>query len=72
MKIRVKGLSGPLLEQRIFYFLTELRLKDEAHKLVSKYSGGNKRKLTLALALIGKSSVVLLDGKRRKGENRKD
>jgi ATP-binding cassette, subfamily A (ABC1), member 3 len=38
-----------------------LGLQDHVHKLVGKLSGGTKRKLSLAIALISDPSVLLLD-----------
>lgn len=36
-------------------------LEEEKDKLISSLSGGSKRKLSLAMALIGGSSVIFLD-----------
>lgn len=38
-----------------------LNLTAERKKIVSSLSGGNKRKLSVAIALIGSSPIVLLD-----------
>lgn len=40
-------------------------LKDVADRLVSAFSGGMKRRLSLAIALMGKPNVVYLDEVRR-------
>ena len=36
-------------------------LEDERNNLIKELSGGSKRKLSLAIALIGGSSVIFLD-----------
>lgn len=40
--------------------LSQVGLQKFAHKPCGSYSGGNKRKLSLAIALIGDPPVVLL------------
>jgi ABC-type Na+ transport system ATPase subunit NatA len=42
--------------------LDAFHLRAHADKRTENYSGGNKRKLSLAVALIGAPRVVLLDG----------
>lgn len=56
-----KGLSDDLAVDRIDYFLRVLNLEEWADKLVSKYSGGTRRKLAMAIALIASPRIVLLD-----------
>lgn len=41
--------------------ITALRLQKHADRICKNYSGGNKRKLSTALALIGRPPIVLLD-----------
>lgn len=41
--------------------LKEVGLMKFAHKPCGTYSGGNKRKLSLAVALIGDPAVLFLD-----------
>lgn len=43
--------------------IAEVGLKEKANAKSSTLSGGQKRKLSLGIALIGDSKVVILDGK---------
>jgi len=61
MYASIKGVPEKDRERLVNKYLKTLRLTDHADKLSSKYSGGNKRKLSLAVALIGNPRVMLLD-----------
>jgi ABC-2 type transport system ATP-binding protein len=50
-----------VLNQRVQKLLDDLFLTDKANTLVSKLSGGMKRRLNLALAVIHEPEVVVLD-----------
>lgn len=50
-----------LLAMRIDALIIEIGLKNYADKPCGTYSGGNKRKLSLAVALIGNPQLLLLD-----------
>ncbi|GLB43544.1 putative ABC-2 family transporter protein [Lyophyllum shimeji] len=59
---RLKGLTpGPELEDNVESILRETSLVAYADRLASKLSGGNQRKLSLAIALMGNPAVVLID-----------
>jgi len=58
---RIRGLSGHSLEIAIEHALEKANLMNEADKLARTLSGGNQRKLSLALAIIGGSSIIFLD-----------
>ena len=56
---RARGV--PDKDTNINELISRLDLTAHAHKLVKKLSGGTKRKLSLAIALIANPSVLLLD-----------
>ena len=56
---RARGVPDP--QSNIDELVSCLGLEDHVHKLVGKLSGGTKRKLSLAIALIANPSVLLLD-----------
>lgn len=56
---RLKGIpNGPILVSDIAVILTATGLAAYADRLASKLSGGNQRKLSLAIALIGKCFIT--------------
>ncbi|KAI0673936.1 P-loop containing nucleoside triphosphate hydrolase protein [Trametes maxima] len=59
---RLKGLyRGDELRSNVERLMQAMSLHMYADRLASKLSGGNQRKLSLAIALIGNPSVVLID-----------
>ncbi|KAJ7862845.1 hypothetical protein B0H13DRAFT_1097709 [Mycena leptocephala] len=58
---RLKGLSGEVLRSSVDSLLLTTGLHLYTDRPASKLSGGNQRKLTLAIALIGNPPVVLID-----------
>ncbi len=58
---RLHGLGGSDLDERIGACLDFADLEDVAKKAVSKFSGGMKRRLNLAVAIIHDPEVILLD-----------
>lgn len=58
---RIKGLSGTKLESVVKTTIEEMDLKDFEHKLAGTLSGGNKRKLSVGIATIGRPPLVFLD-----------
>eukprot|EP00358_Blepharisma_japonicum_P005429 CAMPEP_0202940626 /NCGR_PEP_ID=MMETSP1395-20130829/752_1 /ASSEMBLY_ACC=CAM_ASM_000871 /TAXON_ID=5961 /ORGANISM="Blepharisma japonicum, Strain Stock R1072" /LENGTH=1359 /DNA_ID=CAMNT_0049635207 /DNA_START=1192 /DNA_END=5271 /DNA_ORIENTATION=- len=62
MFCRFKGLSNKEeIKQAIDEKLKEVDLEDKRNTRAGNLSGGQKRKLSLAIALIGGSSIVMLD-----------
>ena len=61
MYARIRGIPEDRLSGCVQNLLGSLLLEPHADKLVSAYSGGNKRKLSAAVALIGGPPLVLLD-----------
>jgi ABC-2 type transport system ATP-binding protein len=55
------GLSGAVLEQRVKWCLAFVGLTDRKDDLAGGYSGGMKRRLNLAAALIHDPQLLLLD-----------
>ncbi|KAJ7083358.1 hypothetical protein B0H15DRAFT_422992 [Mycena belliarum] len=58
---RLKGLRSGDLHSSVDSLLLATGLNLYADRLASKLSGGNQRKLSLAIALMGNPSVVLID-----------
>ena len=58
---RIKGIPGNLRQKIVEEAIEELNLHNHRLKLAETLSGGNKRKLSVAIALCGGSKFVLLD-----------
>ena len=58
---KMKGVPSDKLKKEIEYIAEIVDLTDDLKKLVSKYSGGMKRRLSLAIALIGSPELLILD-----------
>jgi ABC-2 type transport system ATP-binding protein len=58
---RLYGLRGRLLGERIMLALEQAQLADRAHHRVKTYSGGMKRRLHLACAMIHEPRILFLD-----------
>ncbi|KAM9208962.1 phospholipid-transporting ATPase ABCA3-like [Dugong dugon] len=61
MYARIWGVSEPQIHLYVNNWLNLLHLEPHADKLIYTYSGGNKRRLSTAIALMGQSSVIFLD-----------
>lgn len=55
------GLKGKRLKQRINEVMEIVQLSGDLNKLVSNYSGGMKRRLSLAAALLHEPELLILD-----------
>ena len=57
----IKGIPRPKITEQIDCILKDIDLEEYADVVAGAYSGGNKRKLSVAIALIGNPAVVFLD-----------
>lgn len=57
----MKGLDNKTAEQEIRHVSEVVDLTEELDKRVSGYSGGMKRRLSLAIALLGNGDLLILD-----------
>jgi ABC-2 type transport system ATP-binding protein len=55
------GMNKKTIKERSNLLLTKMALKEDAKRLAAKYSGGMKRRLSLALALIHDPQIAFLD-----------
>ena len=58
---RIKGIKKIYLEKLVNAMIMEMALDEYTKKIAGKLSGGNKRKLSVAISLLGNPQIVLLD-----------
>ncbi|KAI1307954.1 Phospholipid-transporting ATPase ABCA3 [Halotydeus destructor] len=58
---RLRGIPEYMLRREVNQLIEMSDLSKHAHKATETYSGGNKRKLSLAISLIGSPKLLLLD-----------
>ena len=58
---QVRGVPDELIDDTVNALLEKMSLTKYSERQAGTYSGGNKRKLSVAIALIGEPAVVLLD-----------
>lgn len=58
---RLRGVPEEQLEGMVDQLLQRLGLGQYADRVCDSYSGGNKRKLSVAIALVGDPPAVLMD-----------
>lgn len=56
-----KGTPAELIEGEVKHMLEEIDLVEVKNQLAKTLSGGQKRKLSVAIAMIGNSKVIMLD-----------
>ncbi|XP_062036907.1 ATP-binding cassette sub-family A member 17-like [Lepus europaeus] len=61
MYSRIRGIPERHISTCVDQILEDLVLHMDADKLVKTYSGGNKRKLSTGIALLGEPAVIFLD-----------
>nr|XP_006815639.1 PREDICTED: ATP-binding cassette sub-family A member 1-like [Saccoglossus kowalevskii] len=59
--LALKGIIGEESKEHIESMIEDLNLSDKAKSKSSELSGGMKRKLSVAIALIGRPKIVMLD-----------
>jgi len=58
---RLRGVPDPSIHAAVTPLLTRLGLASLAGRVAGGYSGGNRRRLSVGVALVGAPQVVLLD-----------
>jgi len=58
---RIKGIKEKDISRVVNAKIAEMGLSEYADRYAGTYSGGNKRKLSVAIAMIGEPSIVFLD-----------
>ena len=58
---KIKGIPANRREEVIERAIKELHIEDQRHKPAGTLRGGNKRKLSVAIAIIGNPPIILLD-----------
>jgi len=59
--VKIKGVIPSMRKTVVERQLTEMNLNEYKDKVAGKLSGGNKRKLSVAMAMIGNPPIVFLD-----------
>lgn len=60
--VRCIGIVESDIDRVVNAKIAEMGLTEYADRAAGTYSGGNKRKLSVAIAMIGEPSIVFLDG----------
>jgi len=58
---KIRGIPEEQIGRMVAFLIDRLSLTEYADRPCGRYSGGNKRKLSVAIALIGNPAVVFLD-----------
>jgi len=58
---RIRGVKGGRLDEEVARWTNFLGIQEYIHRQSGDYSGGNKRKLNVAMSLVGEPPVVFLD-----------
>jgi ATP-binding cassette subfamily A (ABC1) protein 3 len=57
----LKGIKSDIIKRLIEKVIEEMDLKDFVNVFANNLSGGNKRKLSVAIAIIGNPPLIFLD-----------
>ncbi|CAD8087917.1 unnamed protein product [Paramecium sonneborni] len=57
----ISGIKGRINKEEMILIMKKTELLDEQNKQVQELSGGSKRKLSLAMSLVGDSKIIFLD-----------
>lgn len=58
---KLKGIPGEKHKSIIDRIIVDMSLEEHKNKLAGALSGGNKRKLSVAMATLGNPPIILLD-----------
>lgn len=58
---RIRGLDGPELAYQVALLLKKFNLYESRNVISANYSGGMKRRLSVAIALLADPRVIYLD-----------
>lgn len=61
MFAHIRGIKKELIDETCLSLVSLLDLNEHREKMCYTLSGGNKRKLSVAISLVGSPCVVLLD-----------
>lgn len=61
MFARLRGIKNELVMKTVLSLIKLFDLDEHKNKMCFTLSGGNKRKLSVAIALVGSPNVILLD-----------
>lgn len=58
---KIKGVPNHEIDEQINQLLTQVNLADVKHAQVGSFSGGMKRRLSVAISAIGNPKVIFFD-----------